>query len=188
LPSVSAAAWLRFHFGHANQSLRPGDNFDLTASHVIPALMRKAHEAKMRGDAELVIWASGMPRREFLHVDDAADALVHLMTHYSGDSHVNVGIGEDLTILELAQTVAATVGFKGKIVTDPSKPDGTPRKLLDTTTLAKLSWRPKIELQEGLASTYSWFQEGLAAEGQPLRAASPVRELERVTGGNPAWP
>lgn len=123
----------------------------------------------MRGDAELVIWGSGTPRREFLHVDDAADALVHLMAHYSGDSHVNVGIGEDLTILELAQTVAAIVGFKGRIVTDPSKPDGTPRKLLDTSMLAKLGWRPKVELREGLGSTYAWFQKGLATEGRPLR-------------------
>ncbi len=114
----------------------PGDHFDLTTSHVIPALMRKAHEAKVSNASELVIWGTGTPRREFLHVDDAADALVHLMTHYSGDSHVNVGVGRDLTILELAHTVAATVGFKGQIATDPSKPDGTPRKLLDTRMLA----------------------------------------------------
>jgi GDP-L-fucose synthase len=147
----------------------PGDSFDLTTSHVIPALMRKAHEAKVRGDAELVIWGSGTPRREFLHVDDAADALVHLMTHYSEDSHVNVGIGQDLTILELAQSIAATVGFKGRIVTDPAKPDGAPRKLLDTSTLAKLGWRPKIELQKGLASTYRWFERILASEENELR-------------------
>ena len=117
----------------------PGDNFDLTTSHVIPALMRKAHEAKLRGDRELVIWGSGTPRREFLHVDDAADALVHLMTHYSEGSHVNVGSGSDLTILELARLIADVVGFTGEIVTDPSKPDGTPRKLLDITQ-AQRSW------------------------------------------------
>ena len=117
----------------------PGDNFDLTTSHVIPALMRKAHEAKMRGDRELVIWGTGTPRREFLHVDDAADALVHLMTHYSGATHVNVGVGSDLTILELAKLIAGVVGFTGEIVTDPARPDGTPRKLLDVSKLQK-SW------------------------------------------------
>ena len=115
----------------------PGDHFDLTTSHVIPALMRKAHEAKMSNAPELMIWGTGTPRREFLHVDDAADALIHLMTHYSGDSHVNIGVGRDLTILELAHIIAATVGFKGRIATDPSKPDGTPRKLLDTSVLAE---------------------------------------------------
>src|SRR6476660_696885 len=116
----------------------PGDNFDLTTSHVIPALMRKAHEAKLRGDGELVIWGTGTPRREFLHVDDAADALIHLMTHYSGASQVNVGSGSDLTILELAKLIANVAGFTGQIVTDPSKPDGTPRKLLDASKLDNL--------------------------------------------------
>jgi GDP-L-fucose synthase len=135
----------------------PGDNFDLTAGHVVPALIRKAHEAKLRGDSELVIWGSGTPRREFLHVDDAADALVHLMTHYSDDSHVNIGSGRDLTILELATLAADVVGFRGRMVTDPSKPDGTPRKLLDTSKLASLGWQPKIGLRDGLAGTYQWF-------------------------------
>ena len=139
----------------------PGDHFDLTTSHVIPALMRKAHEAKAKNAPELVIWGTGTPRREFLHVDDAADALIHLMTHYSGDSHVNVGVGHDLTILELAHTIVATVGFKGRIATDPSKPDGTPRKLLDTSMLASLGWKPKIGFSEGIASTYRWFQKTL---------------------------
>src|SRR4029079_933603 len=118
----------------------PGDNFDLTAGHVIPALLRKAHEGKQRGDSELVIWGSGTPRREFLHVDDAADALVRLMTHYSGDNHVNVGSGSDPSILELARLIANVVGVEGKIVTDTSKPDGTPRKLLDVSKLSKLGW------------------------------------------------
>jgi GDP-L-fucose synthase len=135
----------------------PGDNFDLTTSHVIPGLMRKAHEAKITGAAELVVWGSGTQRREFLHVDDAADALVHLLTHYSDGPHVNVGSGSDLTILELARLVGDVVGFTGQIVTDPSKPDGTPRKLLDISKLASLGWRPKIGLKEGLASTYEWF-------------------------------
>ena len=135
----------------------PGDNFDLTSSHVVPALMRKAHEAKINESDEVVIWGSGTPRREFLHVDDAADALVHLMSVYSGDSHVNVGSGSDLTILELATLIARIVGFTGRIATDPSKPDGTPRKLLDTTKLADLGWKPTISLEQGLAGSYAWF-------------------------------
>jgi GDP-L-fucose synthase len=135
----------------------PGDNFDLTTSHVIPALMRKAHEAKAAGAPQLVIWGSGGPRREFLYVDDAADALVHLMTHYSGPSPVNVGCGNDLTIFELAKLIAGVVGFTGEIVTDLSKPDGTPRKLLDTNTIANLGWRAKFGLKDGLVATYGWF-------------------------------
>jgi GDP-L-fucose synthase len=146
----------------------PGDNFDLTTSHVIPALMRKAHEAKLRGEEKLVIWGSGAPKREFLHVDDAADALVQLMTHYSDTSHVNVGSGTELTILELARLVADVVGFTGEIGTDPSKPDGTPRKLLDTSMLRSLGWRPKIGLKEGLASTYAWFAKRFGAESQEV--------------------
>ena len=142
----------------------PRDNFNLTTSHVIPALIRKAHEAKIRNDAQLVIWGSGNPRREFLHVDDAADALVHLMTNYSGESHVNVGCGTDITILELASRIAGVVGFHGSIATDPSKPDGTPRKLLDVSKLSGLGWKPKIELEEGIAGTYRWFLENIPSE------------------------
>jgi GDP-L-fucose synthase len=148
----------------------PGDNFDLTTSHVIPALMRKAHEAKLSGAAEMIVWGSGTPRREFLHVDDAADALVHLMTHYSGEEHVNVGCGSDLTILELARLIARVVGFTGEISTDRSKPDGTPRKLLDTSKLRSLGWQPKIGLEEGLASTYQWFAALGARQQGELRA------------------
>jgi GDP-L-fucose synthase len=148
----------------------PGDNFDLTTSHVIPALMRKAHEAKISGAAEMIVWGSGTPRREFLHVDDAADALVHLMTHYSGEEHVNVGSGSDLTILELAKLIARVVGFTGEISTDRSKPDGTPRKLLDTSKLRSLGWQPKIGLEEGLASTYQWFAALGARQQGELRA------------------
>jgi GDP-L-fucose synthase len=144
----------------------PGDNFDLTSGHVVPALMRKAHEAKLRGDRQLVIWGSGKPKREFLHVDDAADALVHLMTHYSGPAPVNVGSGNDLAIIELATLVADVVGYKGQIVTDPSKPDGTPRKLLDSRTLANLGWSPRVGLKEGLASTYQWYCERLHAHAE----------------------
>jgi len=144
----------------------PGDNFDLNSSHVIPALICKAHEAKLKGHSELVIWGSGTPRREFLHVDDAADALVRLMTHYSGDSHVNVGFGSDVSILELAELIARVVGFSGEVVTDPSKPDGTPRKLLDSSRLASLGWRPRIGLADGLARTYAWFERAVA-QGMP---------------------
>ncbi|MGD0533198.1 MAG: GDP-L-fucose synthase [Methyloceanibacter sp.] len=144
----------------------PGDNFDLATSHVIPALIRKAHEAKVRRDSEFVIWGSGTPRREFLHVDDAADALVHLMTHYSGETHVNVGSGSDSTILDLAKLIAGVVGFSGRIVTDPSKPDGTPRKLLDTRKLAGLGWQSKIGLEEGLTRTYRWFANNFVRDGE----------------------
>ena len=142
----------------------PRDNFDLTTSHVIPALIRKAHEAKIRNDAQLVIWGSGNPRREFLHVDDAADALVHLMTSYSGESHINVGCGTDTTILELASRIAGVVSFRGDIATDPSKPDGTPRKLLDVSKLSGLGWKPKIPFEEGIARTYRWFLENILSE------------------------
>jgi GDP-L-fucose synthase len=143
----------------------PGDNFDLETGHVIPALMRKAHEAKLTGASEFIVWGSGAPRREFLHVDDAADALVYVMTHYSDNMHINIGAGHDLTILELAKVIADTVGFKGRIAMDPSKPDGTPRKLLDTTKLTSLGWRPRIGLEEGLASTYEWFTSHFRHEG-----------------------
>jgi GDP-L-fucose synthase len=140
----------------------PGDNFDLDTSHVVPALIHKAHRAKQSGQTEMVIWGSGTPRREFLHVDDAADALVRLMTHYSGEMHVNVGSGSDITILKLATLIARVVGFDGKIITDPTQPDGTPRKSLDISKLTNLGWRPRISLEEGLASTYAWFLEAEA--------------------------
>ena len=139
----------------------PHDNFDLNTSHVIPALIRKAHEARVNSDPALVIWGSGSPRREFLYVDDAADALVHLMHHYSGESHVNVGAGTDITILQLASLIAKVVGFRGGITTDTSKPDGTPRKLLDVSKLNGLGWRPKIRMEEGIADTYRWYVDNL---------------------------
>jgi GDP-L-fucose synthase len=135
----------------------PGDNFDLNASHVIPALIRKAHEARLRDDRTLTIWGTGTPRREFLHVDDCADASVHLMKVYSGESHVNVGSGEDLTILELATLVCKVVGFAGDIVRDLSKPDGTPRKLMSAKRIRELGWSPTIALAEGLRSSYEWY-------------------------------
>ena len=147
----------------------PGDNFDLSSSHVAPALMRKAHEARLNGDPRLAIWGSGSPRREFLHVDDCADALVHLMTTYSGHDHVNVGAGDDLTILELAQLICEVVGFTGTIETDPAKPDGTPRKLMSSDRLRALGWTPHIGLREGLASTYRWFLETIDDPAAALR-------------------
>ncbi len=137
----------------------PGDNFDLQSSHVLPALIRKAHEARTRGDDSLTIWGTGSVRREFLHVDDCADALLFLMQHYSGESHVNVGSGEDQTILELARLVCDVVGFTGRIVTDTGKPDGTPRKLLSSERLKALGWAPRIPLREGIEQTYRWFIE-----------------------------
>jgi GDP-L-fucose synthase len=137
----------------------PGDNFDLASSHVLPALLRKAHEAKLAGAPSFVIWGSGTPRREFLHVDDMADACVFLMRSYSGDEHINVGSGDDIAIGDLAGLVARTVGFAGTVETDPSKPDGTPRKLMDSSRLRALGWSPQIDLEQGVATTYAWFVE-----------------------------
>ena len=133
----------------------PNDNYDLASSHVLPALMRKAHEAKQRGDAELVVWGSGTPRREFLYVDDLADACVHLMQQDYDGPLVNIGCGQDVTIRELAETVMDVVGCKAKITFDASKPDGTPRKLLDVSRLAGLGWRASTPLREGIARAYA---------------------------------
>jgi GDP-L-fucose synthase len=132
----------------------PNDNYDLANSHVLPALIRKAHEAKLRGDAEYVVWGSGTPRREFLYVDDLADACVHLMEHGWDGELVNIGTGEDVTIRELAETVMRVVGFEGRIVFDASKPDGTPRKLLDVSRLAALGWRARTPLEDGIRLAY----------------------------------
>ncbi len=136
----------------------PGDNFSLVDSHVLPALIRKCHEAKLRHAEAVEVWGSGTPRREFLHVDDLADACVFLMRQYSDEGPVNVGWGQDVSIAELARLVADTVGFEGELHFDRSKPDGTPRKLLDTSRLTALGWQPKIALHAGLASTYDWFR------------------------------
>jgi len=137
----------------------PGDSYDLQASHVLPALIRKAHEAKMRGEREIVIWGTGTPQREFLHVDDCAEALVHIMKAYSEAAHINVGSGEDLAIIDLARLVAEVVGFKGEIAHDLSKPDGTPRKLMSSEKLRALGWRPRIGLREGIADAYRAFSQ-----------------------------
>jgi GDP-L-fucose synthase len=134
----------------------PNDNFDRLSSHVIPALIGKIDDAKASG-TDVTVWGSGTPRREFLHVDDCADACVRLMEHYSDEQHINVGTGTDITIRELVDTIAAVVGFTGQVQYDPSKPDGTPRKLMDTSKLNALGWQPNIGLKDGLTATYQWY-------------------------------
>ncbi len=140
----------------------PGDNFDLTSSHVLPALLAKAHAARMGHQSALTVWGSGRPLREFLHVDDLADACVHLMTHYSGADPVNVGSGEEISIRDLAALVNEVVGFNGHLEFDRSKPDGTPRKKLDTARMEGLGWTPSIPLREGIAGAYDWYRRNLA--------------------------
>jgi GDP-L-fucose synthase len=135
----------------------PFDNFDLQSSHVLPAMIRKFHDARVEGRTEVVLWGTGSPRREFLHVDDLADACLFIMQRYDEAEHINVGTGEDLTIRELAEMVRDVVHPQARLVFDPSKPDGTPRKLLDVGRLQRLGWRPRIALREGVAATYAWF-------------------------------
>ena len=137
----------------------PGDNFDLQSSHVLPALIRKFHEAKQGNVKTVEIWGTGAPRREFLHVDDLADAVVYLLQKYNEEAIVNIGWGEDLTIRQLAETIMSAIGYSGTLAFDHSKPDGTPRKLLDVSRLQNLGWRPRITLQTGIESTYAWFKE-----------------------------
>jgi GDP-L-fucose synthase len=151
----------------------PHDNFDLTSSHVLPALIRKFHDAKVEGRREVEIWGSGRPRREFLHVDDLATACVFLMDHYDGEEHINVGTGHDLSIRELAEMVRDAVHPNARLVFDASKPDGTPRKVLDVTRIRDLGWAPGIELRAGIAGTYRWFldNEDAGVRGVPLTAA-----------------
>ena len=144
----------------------PGDNYSERTSHVLPALIRKAHEAKVTGAPHIVVWGSGRPRREFLHVDDLADALVFILTRYSAELHLNVGVGSDLTISELAELVCDIVEFKGSLRFDETRPDGTPRKLLDISKLSALGWRPRTDLRTGIAATYRDF---LAATADPVR-------------------
>ena len=135
----------------------PGDRFDPESSHVLPALMRKFHEAKVNGEPSVVVWGTGTPRREFMHVDDLADAAVFLMDNYDDEGIVNIGVGTDVSIAELAAIIAEAVGYEGEVVYDASKPDGTPRKLLDVSKLAALGWRPRIGLKDGIAATYRWY-------------------------------
>ncbi|MCG2634846.1 MAG: GDP-L-fucose synthase [Gammaproteobacteria bacterium] len=147
----------------------PGDNFDLQNSHVLPALLRKFHEAKAQAAPSVAVWGSGRPRREFLHVDDCADACLYLMGHHQGEQIVNIGFGEDISIAELAVLIADLVGYQGQIQYDASRPDGTPRKLVDVSRLFDLGWRPSISLGEGIESTYRWFLTQMAAEDGSLR-------------------
>jgi GDP-L-fucose synthase len=146
------------------------DNFDLYSSHVLPALICKAHEAKVTGAGKLNIWGTGSPRREFLHVDDCADAIVFLTKVYSAESQVNVGSGQDISVLELAKLVARTVGFEGKIVCDLTMPDGTPKKLMNSDKIFKMGWQPKITLPSGIRSVYRWFLENCKERRYVLEA------------------
>ena len=143
----------------------PGDNFDLTNCHVLPALMRKIHEAKMRDAPDVVIWGTGSPLREFLHVDDLAGAAVYLMRNYSSDQIVNVGTGSEISIRDLARTIQHVVGYKGRLVHDTSKPDGTPRKVLDVSRLNALGWHSSIPLEEGIRQTYEWYLRSAHVQG-----------------------
>jgi GDP-L-fucose synthase len=154
---------LVYHSAMPTNLYGPGDNYHAENSHVIPALLRRFHEARERGDPSVTIWGTGTPRREFLHVDDLAAACCHLLELADPPDWVNVGTGEDVTILELAEWVARTVGFTGRILTDPSKPDGTPRKLLDVSRIRATGWRPQIALAAGLAAAYQDFLAHLAA-------------------------
>ena len=137
----------------------PGDNFDLQGSHVLPGLIRRFHEAAQTNAPSVTVWGTGTPRREFLHVDDLARACVHLLEHYDEPEPINIGVGEDLSIREIATLVAETVGFEGDLEFDPTKPDGTPRKLLDVSKIKSLGWEPQIGLREGLADTHRWYRE-----------------------------
>ena len=148
---------LMYHSAMPTNLYGPGDNYHPENSHVIPAMIRRFHEAKERGDSDVTIWGSGTPRREFLHVDDLAEACFHLLGHDNPPDWVNLGVGEDLTILDLAKTIAKTVGFEGEIKTDPSKPDGTPRKLLDVSLLNETGWTAKIAFEDGLKGAYQDF-------------------------------
>ena len=147
----------------------PGDNFDLEKSHVMPALIRKFHEAKMAAAPTVTVWGTGKPRREFLHVDDCARACIFLMRNYDGADIVNIGTGSDIVIGELAQLVKKVVGYSGEIVFDASKPDGTPRKLVDVERITALGWRPEIDLADGIADAYRWFLENANSEGRQVR-------------------
>lgn len=160
----------------------PGDNFDLETSHVLPALIRKIDDANAAGSASVKLWGTGTPRREFLHVDDLADACVFLMHHYSDASPINVGCGEDLSIRELAAKIARVVGYRGSFEFDASRPDGTPRKLLDTSRITQLGWKPRIDLDSGLDMTYQWYRRHLAARDDSEDLLQAVHTLEVRAG------
>ncbi len=163
IAGVKLAQAYRKQYGFRSISLMPtnlygpGDNFDLKTSHVLPALIRKAHQARVEDAAEMVVWGTGSPRREFMHVDDLAAAAVFLMQRYDEADVINVGVGTDLSIRELAELVCRVVGYNGRLVFDPSKPDGTPQKLLDVSRLRALGWQDRIGLEQGISETYQWF-------------------------------
>ncbi len=159
----------------------PGDNFDLASSHVLPALLRKAHEARVERSPELVVWGSGTPKREFLHVDDLADAAVFLMESYDDPEIINVGTGKEVTIRELTELIQRVTGWAGRLVFDDSKPDGTPRKLLDVSRLHALGWRARTDLEEGIASTYKWYTEHLAERARSEGYAKVHMRADAVT-------
>lgn len=164
----------------------PGDNFDLKTAHVMPALMRKFHEAKLSGASEVVVWGSGTPRREFIHVDDLANACLHLMRHYDAEDVVNIGCGEDISITELAELVKQTVGYSGKIAHDTSMPDGSPRKLLNIDRIRKSGWQPSIQLEEGVAATYRWYLGSLnSSPGAKDEETSPAQPT--AIAPEPSW-
>lgn len=144
----------------------PGDNFDLETSHVLPAMIRKFHDAKTEGRDEVILWGTGSPMREFLHVDDLASAVVTLLEGYDDAAPINIGVGEDVTIKELAETIARVVGYQGRLAWDKSKPDGTPRKLLDVSRAQSLGWSAAISLEDGIASTYEWFTNSYGTNGE----------------------
>ena len=173
IAGIKMAQAYRAQYGFPTISLMPtnlygpGDNFDLQTSHVAPAIMRKLHEAKLSGAAQVTLWGTGTPRREFLHVDDLADAAVFAMQNYDSAEILNAGTGEDVTIAELAEVIRSITGFEGTILWDTSKPDGTPRKLLDVSRMASLGWKARIPLREGLESVYPWFiSSGFIANGR----------------------
>ena len=143
----------------------PGDNFDLKGSHVLPALLRKIHDAKQAGQPTVEVWGTGTPRREFLHADDMADAVVFATKHYTGEQHLNIGVGEDISIRELAELIADVVGWDGELVFNTEMPDGTPRKLLDVSRMRDLGWEASRGLREGIEETYAWFLEQSAVRG-----------------------
>lgn len=160
----------------------PNDNFDLETSHVLPALLRKIHQAKIDKEATVEIWGTGRPRREFLHVDDLADATVYATEHYAGETHLNVGVGKDISIIELGQLIADVVGWHGEFIFNKNMPDGAPRKLLDVSRLTELGWEPSIGLRDGVAQTYNWFlaEESSAKPSEPSRR---TRTHRRSRGG-----
>lgn len=177
IAGLKLAAAYRAQYGFSTVSVMPtnlygpGDNFDLESSHVLPAMIRRFHEAKMSDSPEVILWGTGKPRREFLHVDDLANAVCFLMENYDGRELLNIGTGEDLEIAELAAIVARVVEYSGRIVFDSSKPDGTPRKLLDVSHVHSLGWRARIPLEEGIASTYEWYK---ARAPEPMLSAGAV--------------